>query len=59
MSVINIQQQMQELNLIGMMNSVETDLAVAIKQDWGHEELLSRLLQCEKIYQDEKFIEKK
>lgn len=59
MSVINIQQQMQELNLIGMMNSVETDLAVAIKQDWGHEELLSRLLQCEKIYQDEKFLEKK
>lgn len=50
---------MQELNLIGMFNAIETDLAVAIKQDWSHQELLSRLLQSEKIYRDDKFIERK
>lgn len=50
---------MQELNLIGMFNAIETDLAVATKQDWSHQELLSRLLQSEKIYRDDKFIERK
>lgn len=59
MALINLQQQMQELNLMGMLNTVETDLAVADKQDWGHEDLLSRLLQAEKTYRDERFIEKK
>jgi DNA replication protein DnaC len=59
MSIVNIQQQMQELSLLGMINALETDLTVAIKQDWGHEELLSRLLQSEKIYRDDRFIEKK
>jgi DNA replication protein DnaC len=50
---------MQELGLLGMINSLETDLTVAVKQDWNHEELLSRLLQSEKVYRDDKFIEKK
>lgn len=59
MSIVNIQQQMQELSLLGMINALETDLSVAIKQDWGHEELLSRLLQSEKVYRDDKFVEKK
>jgi DNA replication protein DnaC len=59
MSIVNIQQQMQELSLIGMINALETDLNVAKKQDWGHEELLSRLLQSEKVYRDDKFVEKK
>jgi DNA replication protein DnaC len=59
MSLINIQQQMQELTLIGMLNAVETDLAVATKQDWDHEELLSKLLQSEKSYREDKFVEKK
>lgn len=59
MSIVNLQQQMQELSLTGMYNAVETDLAVATKQDWGHQELLSKLLQSEKTYRDEKFIEKK
>jgi DNA replication protein DnaC len=59
MSIVNVQQQMQELSLMGMLNAIETDLTVAIKQDWGHEELLSRLLQSEKIYRDDRFIEKK
>jgi DNA replication protein DnaC len=59
MSIVNIQQQMQELNLIGMINALETDLTVAIKQDWSHEELVSRLLQSEKVYRDDKFVEKK
>jgi DNA replication protein DnaC len=58
-SIVNIQQQMQELSLMGMINALETDLTVAIKQDWGHEELLARLLLSEKIYRDDKFIEKK
>jgi DNA replication protein DnaC len=59
MSVINLQQQMQELNLIGMMQVLETDLTMANKQDWSHEEFLSKLLQSEKSHRDEKFIDKK
>ncbi|MGZ3748387.1 MAG: IS21-like element helper ATPase IstB [Pseudobdellovibrionaceae bacterium] len=59
MSIINLQQQMQELSLLGMQNSIETDLAVAIKQDWSYEELMSKLLQSEKTYRDEQFISKK
>ena len=59
MSTVNIQQQMQELNLNGMMNAIETDLTVAMKQDWSHEELLSRLLQSEKVYRDDQFVLKK
>ncbi len=59
MSIVNLQQQMQELSLIGMYNAIETDLAVATKQEWSHQELLSRLLQSEKVYRDDKFIEKK
>jgi len=58
-SIVNIQQQMQELNLNGMMNAIETDLTVAMKQDWSHEELLSRLLQSEKVYRDDQFVLKK
>jgi DNA replication protein DnaC len=50
---------MQELNLLGMINVIETDITVATKQDWSHEELLSRLLQSEKAYRDDKQIEKK
>lgn len=50
---------MQELNLMGMFNTLETDLTIATKQEWSHQELLSRLLQAEKVYRDEKFIEKK
>jgi len=41
---------MQELNLIGMINALETDLAIATKQEWSHEELLLRLLQSERVY---------
>ena len=59
MSIINLQQQMQELNLMGMLNTLETDLAIASKQDWSHQELLSRLLQSEKTHRDEQFIGKK
>lgn len=59
MSILNVQQQMQELNLVGMINALETDLALATKQEWTHTELLSRLLQSEKTYRDEKFIAKK
>src|ERR1039458_5589010 len=50
---------MQELSLMGMINALETDLTVAMKQEWSHEELLSRLLQSEKVYRDDRFIEKK
>jgi len=59
MSVVSLQQQMQELNLIGMFQTVETDLMVANKNDWSHEEFLSNLLIKEKSYRDEQFIEKK
>ncbi len=59
MSIVNIQQQMQELNLAGMLNAIETDLNIAMKQDWSHEELLLRLLQSEKVYRDDQFIAKK
>ena len=59
MSILNIQQQMQALNLMGMNHSVETDLTVATKQDWSHQEFISRLLQSEKVYRDDRFIEKK
>lgn len=59
MSILNVQQQMQELNLVGMINALETDLTLATKQEWTHVELLSRLLQSEKTYRDEKFIAKK
>lgn len=59
MSVVNVQQQMQELSLMGMYHAIETDLTVATKQEWSYEELLSKLLHSEKVYQDEKFIEKK
>ena len=59
MSAVNIQEQMQELNLIGMINALETDLAIATKQEWSHEELLLRLLQSERVYRDDKFVEKK
>ena len=59
MSVVSLQQQMQELNLIGMMQVLETDLTMANKQDWSHEEFLSKILQSEKSHRDEKFIDKK
>jgi DNA replication protein DnaC len=58
-SIVNLLQQLQELNLIGMANVIETDLTVATKQDWNHEELISKLLQSEKTYRDDKYIEKK
>ena len=59
MSVINIQQQLQELSLLGIAKTIETDLAIASKQDWGHTELLSKLLQSEKVYRDDRAMEKK
>ncbi len=59
MSLINIKQQVQSLGLLGILNTLETDLAIAIKQDWNHEELLSKLFQVEKDYRDEDFIKKK
>ncbi len=59
MSVVNLQQQMQELSLMGMLSAIETNLAVATRQEWGHQELLCSLLQSEKVYRDEKFIQKK
>ncbi len=59
MSVISIQQQMQDLNLLGMSQVFETDLTMAGKQDWSHEEFLSKLLQSEKSYRDDKVVEKK
>lgn len=59
MSVINIQEQMQDLGLQGMMKSLETDLSVATKHDWNYVEVLSKLLQSEKDYRDEKSIDKK
>ncbi|MFZ3229531.1 MAG: ATP-binding protein [Pseudobdellovibrio sp.] len=42
-----------------MLGAIETDLAIAIKQDWNHEELISKLLQVEKDCRDENFIKKK
>ena len=59
MSVVTIKQQMQDLRLLGMLNTFETDLTVAIKQDWSFEELTSKLLQAEKDFRDEDFINKK
>ena len=59
MSVVSVQQQMQELSLLGMSQVFETDLTMANKQDWSHEEFLSKLLQAEKSYRDDRFIEKK
>ena len=59
MSLITIQQQMQDLRLMGMLNTIETDLNIAIKQGWSHEELQSKLLQSEKDFRDEDFINKK
>lgn len=59
MSVVSIQQQMQELSLLGMSQVFETDLTMANKQDWSHEEFISKLLQAEKYYRDDRFIEKK
>lgn len=59
MSVINIQQQLQELSLFGIAKTIETDLAIASKHDWGHTELLSKLLQSEKVYRDDRAMEKK
>jgi DNA replication protein DnaC len=50
---------MQELSLQGMASVLETDLTLARRQDWGHEELLSKLLQSEKSFRDGKFVEKK
>lgn len=50
---------MQDLLLTGMGQTIETDLEIARKQDWQHEELLSKLLQTEKNYRDEDFIRKK
>lgn len=44
---------------MGMFNTLETDLAIATKQEWNHQELLARLLLAEKNYRDDKFIEKK
>jgi DNA replication protein DnaC len=59
MSVVVLQQQMQELSLLGMIQILETNLTMANKQEWGHEEFLSKLLQSEKSYRDDKFVEKK
>lgn len=59
MSLINIKQQVQSLGLLGILSTLETDLAIAIKLDWNHEELLSKLFQVEKDYRDEDFIKKK
>ena len=59
MSIVNIKQQMQEMGLFGMLNAFETDLALAVKQGWGYDELLSKIIQTEKDYRDDEFIKKK
>lgn len=59
MNLINIKNQLQELSFKGMLKVVETDLALAVKNEWGYEELLSRLLQVEKEFRDEVYIERK
>lgn len=59
MSLITVREQMRELSLIGMLESVETDLTIAKKQDWSVEELLSKLLQSEKDQREMAFVNKK
>ena len=44
---------------MGMVNAVETDLAVAVKHDWSHEEFISKLLQSERVYRDDRYVEKR
>lgn len=59
MNLISIRNQLQELSFSGMLRVIETDLELAIKNDWNYEELLSRLLQVEKEFRDEIFITRK
>ena len=59
MSVVSVQEQMQALSLLGMQEVFETNLTLANKHEWSHEEFLSKLLQSEKSYRDDRFIEKK
>jgi len=59
MSEVVIKQQMQEMGLQGMLKSFETDLTLAVKQDWGYEELISKLLQAERDHRNEESIRKK
>ncbi len=42
-----------------MYQVLETDLTMASKQEWSYTELLSKLLQSEKSYRDERLVEKK
>lgn len=59
MNLVSIKNQLQELSFVGMLGSIETDLEVAIKNDWSFEELISKLLQNEREHRDEVLIIRK
>lgn len=59
MNLVSIKNQLQELSFSGMLGSIETDLEIAIKNDWSFEELISKLLQAEKEHRDEVLIIRK
>lgn len=59
MNLISIKNQLQELSFSGMLKAIEADLVLAVKNEWGYEEFLSKLLQVEKEFRDEIYIERK
>lgn len=56
---MSIKNQLRELSFNGMLGSIETDLELAIKNDWNFEELISKLLQTEKEFRDDILIIRK
>lgn len=47
MTIANLKNQLQELCFTGILGCFETDIQMAVKQDWNYEEFLSKLLQSE------------
>lgn len=56
---MSIKNQLRELSFNGMLGSIETDLELAMKNDWSFEELISKLLQTEKEFRDDILIIRK
>lgn len=59
MNLMSIKNQLRELSFNGMLGSIETDLELAMKNDWSFEELISKLLQTEKEFRDDILIIRK
>ncbi len=59
MNLMSIRNQLRELSFNGMLGSIETDLELAMKNDWSFEELISKLLQTEKEFRDDILIIRK